>query len=57
MRQRPLAQKTLFEDTQASQFPQLRQELRAKLMQLMVQWMQPVAKARNQEMDDEQDHG
>jgi len=37
MRQRPLAQKILFEDTQASQFPQLQPEIRAEVMQLMVQ--------------------
>ncbi len=56
MRQRPLAQKALFEDALASQFPQLPPELRAAVMQLMVQWMQSVVHAINQEVDDEQDH-
>ena len=56
MRQRPLAQKALFEDAQASQFPQLQPELRAAVMQLMVQWMQSVVQAINQEVGDEQDH-
>ena len=56
MRQRPLAQKALFEDAPASQFPQLQEELRAAVMQLMVQWMQSVVQAINQEVDDEQDH-
>jgi len=56
MRQRPLAQKALFEDAPTSQFPQLQRELRAAVMQLMVQWMQSVVQAINQEVDDEQDH-
>lgn len=56
MRQRPLAQKTLFDDAPASAFPSLQPEVRAEVMPLLVQWMQSVVRAINRETDDEQDH-
>jgi hypothetical protein len=58
MQPRPRAQKGLFEDVEVEcqHHPQLEPEVRAQVMQLMVQWMQSLALAINQEVDDEQDH-
>ncbi len=56
MRQRPLAQKTLFDDAPASASPPLPPQVRAEVMLLLVQWMQSVVQTINQEADDEQDH-
>jgi hypothetical protein len=51
-----VAQRFLFEDVESQHHPQLEPEVRARVLQLMVQWMQAVAAAINQEVDNEQDH-
>jgi len=54
---RAMAQRVLFEDVESQHHPQLEPEVRVQVLQLMVQWMQAVAAAINQEVDDdEQDH-
>jgi hypothetical protein len=51
-----VAQRLLFEDVESQDHPQLEPEVRTQVLQLMVQWMQAVASAINQEASDEQDH-
>jgi hypothetical protein len=53
---RPIAQRLLFEDVESQHHPQLEPEVRVQILQLMVQWIQAVAVAINQEVDDEQGH-
>ena len=53
---RPRTQRVLFEDAEPAPLPPLRQDLQALLLQQMVQWMQAVAVAINEEEPDEQDH-
>ncbi len=53
---RPTVQRVLFEDVESQRHPQLTPEIRVQVLQLMVQWMQAVATAIDQEADDEQDH-
>lgn len=53
---RPIAQRLLFEDVESQHRPQLEPEVRVQVLQLMVQWIQAVAVAINQEVDDEQGH-
>lgn len=56
MRQRPIAQATLFETADTTPSPPLPAEVQAKAMKWMVQWMQTVAEALHREVDDDQDH-
>jgi hypothetical protein len=51
-----IAQKALFEDDEPQHLPSLDPEVRASVLQQMVQWMQAVATAIEQEAHDEQDH-
>lgn len=51
-----VVQRLLFEDVESQPHPQLEPEVRVQVLQLMVQWMQAVAVAINQEVSDEQDH-
>jgi len=54
---RAMAQRVLFEDVESQHHPHLGPEVRLRVPELMVQWMQGVAAAINQEVDDdEQDH-
>lgn len=53
---RPVTQRVLFEDAESPPLPDLRRDLQAQLLQQMVQWMQAVAVAINEEEHDEQDH-
>ena len=53
---RPIAQGVLFENDEPQHLPALDPEVRASALQLMVQWMQAVATAIEQEGHDEQDH-
>jgi hypothetical protein len=53
---RPMAQTALFEDAESTPLPQLQQDVQIQLQQQMVQWMQAVALAINEEEHDEQDH-
>ena len=53
---RPIVQRLLFEDVESQHHPQLEPEVRMQVLQLMVQWIQAVAVAINQEVDNEQDH-
>lgn len=53
---RQIAQRLLFEDVESQHHPQLEPEVRVQILQLMVQWIQAVAVAINQEVDDEQGH-
>jgi len=52
----PLAQRVLFQDAESAPVPQLPPGLRDQLRQQLVQWMQAVAVAINEEDHDEQDH-
>jgi hypothetical protein len=56
MPQRPMAQTALFEDVESTPLPPLQQDVQIQLQQQMVQWMQAVALAINEEEHDEQDH-
>jgi hypothetical protein len=51
-----MAQTVLFEDAELTPLPPLRQDVQIQLQQQMVQWMQAVALAINEEEHDEQDH-
>ena len=53
---RPMAQTELFEDAESTPLPPLQQDVQIQLQQQMVQWMQAVALAINEEEHDEQDH-
>jgi hypothetical protein len=53
---RQKAQRVLFEDAEFPPLPPLPRDLQAQLLQQMVQWMQAVAVAINEEARDEQDH-
>ena len=53
---RPMAQTVLFEDAELTPLPPLRQDVQIQLQQQMVQWMQAVALAINEEEHDEQDY-
>lgn len=53
---RPRTQRVLFEDTESLPLPDLHRDLQVQLFQQMVQWMQAVAVAINEEEHDEQDH-
>jgi len=53
---RPMAQTVLFEDAESTPLPQLQQDVQTQLLQQMVQWMQAVALAINEERHDDQDH-
>jgi len=53
---RPMTQRVLFEDAESTPLPQLQQDVQTQLLQQMVQWMQAVAVAINEERGDEQDH-
>lgn len=56
---RPMAQRAqtvLFQDAESAPVPQLPLDLRDQLRQQLVQWMQAVAVAINEEEHDEQDH-
>ena len=54
---RPMAQTALFEDAESTPLPPpLQQDVQIQLQQQMVQWMQAVALAINEEEHDEQDH-
>lgn len=53
---RQIAQRLLFEDVESQHHPQLEPEVRVQILQLMVQWIQAVAVAIKQEVDDEQGH-
>ena len=53
---RPTAQRLLFDDAESQNHHPLEPDVRADVLHLMVQWMQAVAAAINQEVKDEQDH-
>jgi hypothetical protein len=57
MRQpRAVRQQRLFQESPAIPAVQLPQEVQQQLRQTLVQWMQALAKAINEEDGDEQDH-
>ncbi len=57
MRQsRAILQRRLFEESPAIPAVPLPQEVQERLRQALVQWMQALAKAINEEDGDEQDH-
>jgi hypothetical protein len=51
-----MAQTELFQDAESPPEPQLPQGVQIELLRQMVQWMQAVALAINEEAHDEQDH-
>ena len=53
---RPMAQTVLFEDAESIPLPRLPQDTQIQLLRQMLQWMQAVAVAINEEAHDEQDH-
>lgn len=53
---RPMAQTALFEDAESLPLPRLPQDVQIQLLRQMVQWMQALALAINEEAHDEQDH-
>lgn len=55
MRQRAIRQRRLFEDSAPVHLPQLPQSIRREAEQLLVQWLQVLAKAIVEEARDEQD--
>lgn len=55
MRQRAIRQRQLFEDNAPLQCPQLQPDVRQEVAQLLVQWMQKLARAICAEVDDEHD--
>jgi len=55
MRQRAIRQRQLFEDNAPLQCPQLQPDVRQEVVQLLVQWMQRLARAIGAEVDDEHD--
>lgn len=57
MRQpRAMRQRRLFEESPAVPAVRLPQEVQQQLRQALVQWMQALARAINEEGGDEQDH-
>jgi hypothetical protein len=55
MRQRAIWQRHLFDDIEPFHIPQLKPEVREEATRLLVQWLQALAKAIGEEVDDEQD--
>jgi hypothetical protein len=55
MRQRAIRQRQLFEDKEPLQCPQLQPQVRQEVTQLLVQWMQRLARAIGAEVGDEHD--
>ena len=55
MRQRAIRQRQLFEDKELLQYPQLQPPVRQEVTQLLVQWMQRLARAIGAEVGDEHD--
>jgi len=55
MRHRAMQQRSLFQEPQPSDLPQLPQAVRQQAQQLLAQWMQALAQAIDEEACDEQD--
>jgi len=55
MRHRAMQQRSLFQQPQPSDLPQLPQAVRQQAQQLLAQWMQALAQAIGEEARDEQD--
>ena len=55
MRQRAIRQRQLFEDKEPLQCPQLQPQVRHEVSQLLVQWMQRLARVIGAEVGDEYD--
>jgi hypothetical protein len=54
--QRPIRQRQLFEQTPAAPAVQVSKEVQEQIKQILVQWLQALARAIDEEHGDEQDY-